>query len=307
LGGKDTFATYERAEIKLITTGDSFTHWKRDGVTIPDVVAARLSEQTGKSVANLNFGRGAYSMLHMLKIGSQMAAVHKPDMLIVQFITDDLTRGWWWTKELDLAGRRRALISASLVGLTDGTANDEYIVDARATESWCEERLKKQDEDAVLRDANSFYWSYRSEKGLVVNAWSLSRSYILLRILYGPTMTKKASAATGALPRIDYDEFARNPIVWQSAASLRQSRTKVVFVHLPVVGELTGGLVLSQEQQRIWRYIENTFDTQVLTAAQVAVPPIPEKMDLRPLDAHPNLSGIEFYGQYVARAVMSRR
>jgi hypothetical protein len=30
-------------------------------------------------------------------------------------------------------------------------------------------------------------------------------------------------------------------------------------------------------------------------------------MDLRPLDAHPNLSGIEFYGQYVARAVMSRR
>ena len=306
LGGKDTLATYDRAAIKLITTGDSFTHWKRSGVTIPDIVAARLRTQAGTSVANLDFGRGAYGMLHMLKIGSSMAEAHKPDLLIVQFITDDLTRGWWWSTEQDVAGRKRALLSKSLVGLTDGTANDEYIVDARATESWCEERLKRQDEDVVLTDANSFYSSYRREKGLDFNPWSLTKSYVLLRILYGPTMTKKGSAATGALPRIGYDEFANDPIVSEAAARLRQSHTRVVFVHLPRGGELAGNLVLTNEEKRIWQHIEKEFETRILTAAQVPIPSIPEKIDLQPLDGHPNDAGIDFYGQYVARAVISR-
>jgi hypothetical protein len=281
--------------------------WKREGLTIPDAVAARLRERTGRTVANLNFGRGAYGVLHMVKIGSEMAAVYKPELLIVQFITDDLTRGWWWSKEADVEGRRRALISASMAGFAEGTANDEYIVDPRATDAWCQERLAKQDRDAVLDDANTFYASYKREKGLVFNPWSVTRSYLLLRLLYGPTMTKKGSAAAGALPRIGYDEFARNPIVARAAATMKENHTRVMFVHLPMVAELKTGVSLTREQQRIWDEIERVFDTHIVTTAQVTPPAVPAKMDLMPLDAHPNRAGIEFYGEYVARAVMLKR
>ena len=126
LGGKRTLADARAAEFVVFTTGDSFSHWKRDGLTIPDVVEARLRERTGVGVVNLDFARGTYGVLQMLTIAAEMYPEVKPRLVVIQIIGDDLTRGRWWTREAAIGSRTRAQISSRPDGFDDPRiTNDE--------------------------------------------------------------------------------------------------------------------------------------------------------------------------------------
>ena len=93
LGGRDTLESFQNAEFRLLTTGDSFTHRKQDGLTIPDVIAEQIADRTSLRTANLNFGRGTYGVLQMLSMAATQAVALSPDVVVIEFISDDLTRG----------------------------------------------------------------------------------------------------------------------------------------------------------------------------------------------------------------------
>jgi len=98
LGGRSTLADARKADYVIFTTGDSFSYWMRSDLTIPDVIESRLSQRTGLKVVNLNFARGTYGVLQMLTLAAEMYPVLKPDLIVVQLISDDLTRGRWWSR-----------------------------------------------------------------------------------------------------------------------------------------------------------------------------------------------------------------
>ena len=123
----------------ILTTGDSVSHWKRSALTVPDVVESVLSQRTGLKVVNSNLARGAYGVLQMLTIAAEMSTTLKPDLVVVQIVSDDLTRGRWWTREAVIAGRTRSQMSRRPDRFDDPRiTNDQDVVDERATEDWCQ-------------------------------------------------------------------------------------------------------------------------------------------------------------------------
>jgi hypothetical protein len=138
LGGRSTLADARKADYVILTTGDSFTYWMRSALTVPDVVESLLSQRTGLKVANLNLARGAYGVLQMLTLAAEMGPILKPDLIVVQLISDDMTRGRWWARETVIDGRARAQVSPRPDGFGDPqTTNEQDVVDERASEDWC--------------------------------------------------------------------------------------------------------------------------------------------------------------------------
>ena len=202
LSGATTLADYASADLKVVLTGDSFSRWRLGGLTIADELQERLGEATGRRVAVLNFARGGYGLLEMVSMAAAQAEQADPVLIVVAFITDDLTRARRWTKAAVIDGRMRELWAARPDDLDNpDRACDATILDPRATAEWCEERRRGADRDAVLLEATAFVESEIKRKGLRPDAFAVDRTYFyawLWRRLAGVS-------APAASPRVTAD------------------------------------------------------------------------------------------------------
>src|SRR5262245_7174671 len=80
LGVTTTLLDAALADYRIFTAGDSFTDWKRGGLTVPDATQAFLRQWTGRRIADLNYGRGAYGVLQMLAIAADVAPTIEADL-----------------------------------------------------------------------------------------------------------------------------------------------------------------------------------------------------------------------------------
>lgn len=305
LGGRATFADYSTADLRLITTGDSFSHWKQDGLTIPDVVETLISRSANRKTANLNLARGAYGLLHMLVISSEFARELRPHAIVIQFVSDDLVRGWWYTSQSEMEGRLRALISPRADSFGDfRLTNDEYIVDRLATDEWCERQRNQGHQDKVLRDANEFYREYVRAKNIGVNPFAIDRLYFYDRLYY-QIAGLRWFQDHNVIPQVSHREFVTSAVYKRSIALIREMQIPVILVHVPLAAEIRRGRpALGTEARKIWKQLEHDLGTKVLTYFDLPGRPAPpEKIDLTPWDGHPNAAGIRFYGEYVHSAL----
>jgi hypothetical protein len=310
LGGRTTLEDARQADYVIFTTGDSFSHWKRSGVTVPDVVESVLSQRSGLKVANLNFARGAYGALQMLTIAAEMYPALKPDLVVVQIHSDDLTRGRWWAREMVIDGRTRSQMSHHANGFDDPrTTNDQDVVDARATEEWCQRQLRSPQQDGVERDAVAYYGAYLRSKGIAFDPFSLTRSYLIdaaWSTVFGRPFY--AQTAFSLIPRVTAEEFRADPGYHDAVQKLKGFGVPVVFVHLPNKAEIgLGRPFRGREAESIWIQLEKDFGTRIVTLASLEDRPAPPPViDLQPMNAHPNLDGIRFYGGYIATVLEPR-
>jgi hypothetical protein len=279
-------------------------------LTVPDVVESLLSQRTGLKVVDLNFARGAYGVLQMLTLAAEMSSILKPNLIVVQFISDDLTRGRWWTREAVIGGRTRQQISPRPDGFDDPrTTNDEDIVDGRATEEWCQRQLVAPHPDAVVDAAVAYHRAYLRSKGIAVDPFSLTKSYAIDAAWSGffgkPFYSQTAFSL---MPRVTASEFLADPGYHDAVRKLRTSGVPTVLVHLPNKAEvLTGRAFRGREAEAIWTHLETDLGTRIVTLAALENrPSTPPTIDLQPNNAHPNLEGIRFYGEYVALALEPR-
>ncbi len=306
LSGITTLADYARADLKVVLTGDSFSRWRLGGVTIADVLQDRLGEATGRRTAVLNYARGGYGLLEMVSMAAAQAEQASPAIIVVAFITDDLTRGRRWTKAAIIKGRMRELTAARPDDLDNpDSAGDATIVDPRATAEWCEERRRRADRDAVLLEAIAFVDSEVKRKHLRPNAFAVDRTY------FYPWLWRRLTnvSAPGASPRVDADGFSSDARYRAERQALRDLGVPIVFVHLPVQSEFAEGRPLaSGAAARIWTTIERDFETRIVTYFDLERrPALPAVYNLEPLDAHPNAAGIEFYGDVAFSAITQHR
>jgi len=310
LGGRSTLRDAAQADYVIFTTGDSFSHWMRSALTVPDVVESVLRERTGLKVVDLNFARGAYGLLQMLTLAADMYPVVKPDLVVIQFISDDLTRGRWWTREALIDGRPRSQISPAPDGFDDPrTTNEEDIVDPRASEAWCERQLTAPVPDDVVSASAAYHRAYLRSKGIAFEPFSLTKSYLMDAVWSGVFGTPFYSqTAFSLMPRVTASQFAADPGYHDAVRKLRGFGVPTVLVHLPNKAEvLTGRPFRGQEATAIWARLEQDLGTRVVTLGEMDHrPAVPRIMDLQPHNAHPNLDGIHFYGDYVATAIEPR-
>jgi len=303
LGGRSTLADARNADYVIFTTGDSFSYWMQSALTIPDVVETLLGERTGLKVVNLNFARGAYGILQMLTLAAEMYPALKPQLIVVQFITDDLTRGRWWTREAVIDGRTRSQMASRPDFNDPRTTNDEDVVDGRATEEWCRRELHAARPDAVVKDSVSFRGVYLRSKGIAFEPFSLTKSYLIEAVwstFFGRPFYSQT--AFSLMPRVTAEEFLADPGYRAAIQKLKQSGVPVVLVHLPNKAEILFGRPFrGRATESIWTHLERDLGTRIVTLAELPNhPPPPPTIDLQPNNAHPNLDGIRFYGQYVA-------
>jgi hypothetical protein len=308
LGGRSTLAEAHNADYVIFTTGDSFSHWKRSNVTVPDVVESLLSMRMNRKIVNLNFARGGYGLLQMLTIAAEMYPLVKPDLVVIQFISDDVTRGRWWTREAVIDSRKRAQMSSLPNGFDDvRITNDEDVVDERATEEWCQQQLKATTQDSVAKAATDYYHAYLRTKGLAIQPLVLTKSYLLDALwtrLLGRPFHRDRSASV-LIPYVTPEEFVADPGYHDAIGKLKGFGVPIFLVHLPLKAEISaGGPLLMPDQARIWNQLEKDLGTRVITLlAFPNRPETPQKIDLQPYDPHPNLDGIMFYGEYITRAL----
>lgn len=307
LGGRSTLEDARKADYVIFTTGDSFSHWKRSALTVPDVVESLLSQRTGLRVVNLNFARGAYGILQMLTLAAEMYPTLKPNLVVVQFISDDLTRGRWWTREAVIDGRTRSQISPHPNGFDDPRmTNDQDVVDERATEEWCQRQVIAPQQDVVVKNAVAYYHAYLRSKGIAFDPFSLTRSYLIDSVWSGvfgrPFYSQTAHSL---MPRVTAKEFLADAGYHDAVQKLKRFGVPVVLVHLPNKAEIvTGRSFRGREAEAIWTHLEENLSTRIVTlAAMENRPATPPTIDLQPNNAHPNLDGIKFYGEYVATVI----
>ena len=310
LGGRSTLADARKADYVIFTTGDSFSYWMRSDLTIPDVIESRLSQRTGLKVVNLNFARGTYGVLQMLTLAAEMYPVLKPDLIVVQLISDDLTRGRWWTREAVIDGRPRAQISPRPDGFDDPRiTNEQDVVDGRATEAWCRGQLGAQQPDAVVKDSVGYYRAYLRAKGIGFEPFSPTKSY-LIDAAWSTLFDRPfyAQTALSLIPRVTAKEFLADPGYHDAVQKLTRSGVPLILVHLPNKAEIVVGRPFrGREAEAIWIQLEQDLGTRIATLAALENrPAAPVNIDLQPNNAHPSLDGIRFYGEYVAGVIEPR-
>ena len=306
LSGATTVGDYASANLKVVLTGDLFSRWRLGGLTSADILQRQLAAATGRPVAVLNFARGGYGLLQMISMAAAQAERAKPALIVIAFITDDLTRGRWWTKAAVIDGRFRELLAARPADVDNpDRASDTSIVDARATAEWCEERRRRGDRDAVLREASAFVESEVKRRNLRPNVFAVDRAYFYAMLWRGLI---DAPVPSG-FPRIDADGFAGDVRYRTDRESLRRLGVPIVFLHLPVQPELAANRPLPfGAAATIWSMIERDFETKIATYFDLkGKPALPSVYSLMPVDGHPNVAGIEFYGDVEFSAIAQRR
>jgi hypothetical protein len=299
LGGRDTITDFERADIRLFMTGDSFTHWKQGGKTIPDAVSENMRAQRHLSVANLNFGRGAQGLIHMVKIAAGRGLPLDPSAIVIQFISDDLTRAWWFSKEhVDEDGQSRAFLARSLNDLENPSRRiDEYLVDARATYDWCQTQLTTGSSDEVLESSIKFFKKLEDERTFLLRPLFYANLYYRL--------TGRHIFDQPSLPRIQSARELREYVQYSSSVSLlRRGKTPIILIHIPDEHEIRTGVHLNSLQSEILSAIEKDLGVKTIFISNYLTRAQEFQWNLAPLDAHPSLGAINEYGRVIAMVIM---
>ena len=103
-------------------------------------------------------------------------------------------------------------------------------------------------------------------------------------------------------------EFLADPGYHDAVQKLKTFGVPVVLVHLPNKAEIVVGRPFrGREAESIWTHLEKDLGTRIVTlAAMENRPATPPTIDLQPNNAHPNLDGIKFYGEYVSMVIEPR-
>ena len=294
--GLDTLADYRAAEKKVVVTGDSFSHWNNDGMTIPDYTRRELIKD-GHDVSLLNVAGGAFGLKHMVVHAAETAQALEPDLIVIQFITDDITRDWWFLETFPLsATNSRARIARTIEGLDPASSDgdDVYVVDREATHSWCLglKGTSRMDEvssraldkrDAFVREAPLFFF------------WDRLMKRVAGFGIYPDD---------GNLPRIKRYEDLPDERTEHALAVLASLQIPILFIHLPTDLEIRDRAVpLRAFQETILGYFEENLSVRRIPATDFGAFDGVTRFVVSRYEGHPSAEFQAAYGRYVADLV----
>jgi len=312
--------SYESADLKVLTFGDSWTSQPRrlpDGtnMTWPDFLQDQLETKTGQSVHVVNFARDAGSMLQMLDMARAKLPEWKPDLAVLAFITDDLTRARSWRSTVEVEGLPRALTSLSpeaQPGLAD--AAETAIVYPDADPSWClEAKQKGIAGDPIATAIEARRRETRRRGSPLADPMSLTQSFLFDALVRGnPTYTNIVRLTPAQNPRHKMSSFAQDEQFVEAFEAVQQLGIPIVLVHLAYYAEIATGhevIPTNAQDASLWNSLEELYGRSIYTTLDHVALPVERPEELSgdfPRDHHPSLRGLSFYAQMVSELLTRR-
>ena len=291
--GLDTMRDYQEARQRVLVSGDSFSHWNIGGMTIVDHTKARLNER-GYAASLVNVAGGTFGLEHMvvhLAAAIEESGASKPDLVAIQFIRDDITRDWWYLDTIeDDRGRPRARLGRSVDCLSPDSncGSDEYLIEERATQAWCERLRGSGNVDDVSKELLEHYKEIR---GFFVY---VKRAFARLGIL--------DRQATSVIPRVVSMEQTNTERILRSIAAIESSGARIVFVYLPTSEEILSQQVysLNENETAVLRFYEEHLGVPVTYPSDYSAFEGISELAVSPFDSHPSAELQRAYGRYLS-------
>ena len=291
--GRDRMRDYQEAEQRLLVTGDSFSHWNIDGFTLVDYTKAQLIEH-GFSASLINVAGGTFGLEHMvvhLAATIEAAGDLKPDLVAIQFIRDDITRGWWYLDTVeDHRGMPRARLGRSVECLAPDSncGSDEYLIETRATQQWCQSLKGSGTIDEVAADLAE---TYREIRGFFVY---VPRAFARLGIV--------DRQSTSVIPRVVSIEQTDTSRILRAIESIKASGARIAFVYLPTSEEILSRQVytFNETENAVLRFYEQHLGVRVTYPTDYSAFDGVGELAVSPVDSHPSAELQRAYGRYLA-------
>jgi hypothetical protein len=311
LDGKTTIAQYKKADHKVMVFGDSFSHWDLGGNTWPDLLQQNLNVNVSKTTAVLNYARGAYGVLQMLDLAADKINELHPDLVVIAVIGDDLSRARWWGSEVQKDGITRWMISTDKNNFSDlRHAADFALIVSDATKEWGT-RLRANSlkpGDPVISRANLQYARLKKENDSVhkqVPLFSWGHSFLLAKIRTGDPFGIRHSWA--GLPRTNMTDFSADQKAQDDINRIRASGIPVMLVYLPEMSEFKSHSIIDEpvkgQNQKLISSLQIMFKQHFHLLQNEYKGPLPAKIDLAPVDMHPNAEGLKLYADIISPMV----
>ncbi len=294
---------YDSAELKVAVFGDSFPAFIRDGMTFPALLQDELAARTGQNVHVLNFGRDGTGILQIVEMAADKIAEWRPDLAVITFTTDDLSRVRIWRAVTEIDGSPRVLTTTRPdPAPTLATGTDTYLVEPRADAAWCRETLARGGEGPLVDSLIARYRQMAQQANYTYAGLAdPTRSFLLARLLYGDPF---ADGPVFRIPRLQLTDFRDDPGFRAAMERIRQSGVPFVLVHLPIYPEVTQGMApqLRRNDAALWRSLEAAAGQAVrsLLSAWPAELDDPARMNNSPTDYHPSPFGMQVIAGAIA-------
>lgn len=308
LSSRTSIDEYDHSDVKILVFGDSFTCWNQQGVSWPDLCEAELERRLEMSVGLLNYAQGGYGVIQMLELASDIVRRHQPDIVIFAIIGQDLTRDRWWDKVITRDGLTRWLKSSRKDGFDDYRhAVDVMLVEERATRAWCERMLTgsavTRADRELLRELTNRFLQLRTEVYAVryrSSLLALDRSFLARRLVQGYPFEFRLQT----IPTIRFDDFSEDVPTVRSLRVLQQSAMPMLLFYLPMGHEIVAGRpLMNRQSEKLMASLEKLSDQNIIDLASQYRRQPPAKIDLLPIDAHPNHDGLVWYAEEIANIV----
>jgi lysophospholipase L1-like esterase len=307
--------SYDEARTKILVFGDSWAAFHREGKTWPNFLRETLGRRLGASVHVVNFGRDGYGVLQMFDLAVAKVPEWKPDLVIISFITDDLTRARFWRTVVGKGDDVRVRTTIDPVRHPDpGRSADTSFVFPSATYEWCTSMVGTKRRDNLLEQIVAKYRRLLAEASdfSLANVLTLRHSYLLGRLARGdPFWFLNRLTPPSKNPRVGFTSFASDARFLRDVERLGATGIPYVLFHLAYYPEVKAReeAIMRAQETALWNSLEEVTGAQVLrTTDYVRLPvPAPERMNVSWDDLHPSRWGMEFYANAVADVLVQRR
>lgn len=304
---------YASADYKVLVFGDSFTAQQEGDLTWPNFLQQEIDRRSGRRSHVINYGRDGYGVLQMIDMAAVKAAEKKPDLVVIAFISDDLTRDRFWRTATIVDGRERILTTLDPQPHPDlALSADTAIMHSGATEEWCKniQRNGRPAQDAVFETMESVAREAQARSGMRMAFFDAGFSTLADRALKGDAFASLRERARGSQnPRHKLSDFRQDERFAKGMDRLAAMGVPVVLMHLATVQELLDG----QE------YRSNAQEAVLLQSLIKAVgaAPIETRNNFTPVgdvrqigrttvDSHPSLMGMKVYAEAAANGLEAR-
>ena len=291
----------------ILVVGDSFSdNAHLDSLTWPDLMSDELSHETHRSISVLNYSRSGYGLAQMMSMAAAQVEREQPQLLVIPFILNNLTRPRFWRTSREISGQTRLLQSARASPrpkMVDSI--DVSMVDAEVTDGWCGSALKHPNpEDPVLTRLNDRYKQLAIASHRETRLLALSESLLYRRIVKRDFTLKQARMVS--LPAFPYSSFAKDPVFVDDLQRLKSTGVPIQLIRLPRHEELAQGAYLkgTPQEEALLKSLEQLTGSPV----QSLLPPDEPQKDLvslflLPYDPHPSVAGAAFYAHEVSSRI----
>lgn len=308
---------YEKADLKILLFGDSFSTWPpwpeimkgvnmEDGKTnFPDFLQDEIGKLTGKDVHIVNFARDGYGILQMFDLAKAEVPKWKPDIVIFAFLVDDLNRGRSWRTVNEIDSKMRVL--------TTNEPNDRpllsnaaevCLIEPSATDQWCRKKpSSSRQNDELIRNLEARYESYRPP---AVDIFTFKNSFLFDRIVYGDAF-HKIFLSRLLMPH-RYHDFNQDARMKQDIESLKNEPCRIVLLCIPNTGEIKQKKRdIGKKESRLLMSLERMTGTKTIWALDYMDFPVDtSKIDNLPYDDHPSFYGMDGLARMSANALLQK-